>query len=197
MRARRRFFLIVVAVGLILFFSFPILLRSAGDFLVDSSPPEKADAVILLAGDFSGSRLMRAVELVRSGYAPLILVSGPAEAYGINEATLAIQFAARQGIPSTYFEPVFMEAHSTVEEAQALAPELKRRDIRNVIIVTSNYHTRRARGVFERVLGPGIRVQAVSAPDRYFHPDWWWQNREGQKTLFLEYSKTVAGWLGM
>ena len=42
--------------------------------------------------------------------------------FGVNEATLAIQYAVRQGAPASYFEPVFIDALSTLEEARAFAP---------------------------------------------------------------------------
>jgi hypothetical protein len=40
-------------------------------------------------------------------------------------------------------------------------------------------------------------MRTVAAPGEYFHPDSWWRNREGQKTVFFEWSKTVATALGI
>jgi hypothetical protein len=40
-------------------------------------------------------------------------------------------------------------------------------------------------------------MRTVTAPDEYFHPDSWWRSREGQKTVFFEWSKTVATALGI
>jgi uncharacterized SAM-binding protein YcdF (DUF218 family) len=173
------------------------VLLAAGNYLVETRAPEKADAALVLAGDYRGKRVVRAAELVRQGFAPVALVSGPMEVYGVNEASLAIQFATRRGFPESYFEPLSNDALSTFEEARAIAPELRRRNIRRLLLVTSNYHTHRAAGIFRKELGPNVVVQSIAAPDMYFEPGAWWQNREGRKVAFYEYSKMVAGWMGM
>jgi uncharacterized SAM-binding protein YcdF (DUF218 family) len=197
----RRFsygFLIAIGLALIvLALTYKVVLESAGSYLVENGSPEKSDAVLVLAGDYRGNRIMRAAELVKAGYAPVALISGPAEMYGLNEAELAIQYAVRHGVPENYFEPIYIKGNSTLEEAHAFAPVLHERQIRRLLIVTSNYHTRRAAGIFRRVHGDGTTIRTVAAPDPYFRPDSWWHNREGQKIVFYEYSKAIAGWLGM
>lgn len=191
-------FLLVVFAGCLLFaLNYKAALTAAGNCLVASSDPEPADAVVVLAGDYRGARILRAAELVHAGYAPMALVSGPMDIYGVNEADLAIQLAVRRGNPAEYFQPVYRAALSTLEEARGFAIELRQRNMRKVLLVTSNYHSRRAMSIFRSVIGPEVMIKSVPAPDRYFRADTWWQNREGQKTLFYEYSKTVAGWLGM
>ena len=201
MTAARRNALGLVAVAvflcLILALAHEPILRNAGEFLVEDQGPEKADAILVLAGDMRGLRIMRAGELVRSGYAPVALVSGPYDIYGVNEAELAIQFAVRKGVPAAYFEPLRLRALSTNEEAQAYVPELRKRNIRKLLLVTSDYHTRRAGETFRRVLGSDVQVRTVAAPDPFFAPGSWWHNREGQKTVFFEYSKTLASWVGL
>jgi hypothetical protein len=37
----------------------------------------------------------------------------------------------------------------------------------------------------------------ITAPDREFHPATWWRNRQGQKIMFMEFSKAVAGAIGL
>jgi hypothetical protein len=36
----------------------------------------------------------------------------------------------------------------------------------------------------------------VTAADEYFKADSWWRDREAQKTVFFEWSKTIATALG-
>ena len=36
-----------------------------------------------------------------------------------------------------------------------------------------------------------------AADDEYANHGTWWKNREGRKTVFLEWSKTVATWFGI
>jgi uncharacterized SAM-binding protein YcdF (DUF218 family) len=191
------FLLVIAACFVLVLLNYKSVLIAVGNYLVESSNPENSDAVIVLAGDNRGARIMRAAELVRAGYAPIALVSGPMEIYGVNEADLAIQFAVRRRVPAEYFQPVYRTALSTREEARGFAIEFRERNIRKVLLVTSDYHSRRAVSIFRGVIGPQVVIKSVPAPDRYFQAGTWWQNREGQKTVFYEYSKTVAGWLGM
>jgi uncharacterized SAM-binding protein YcdF (DUF218 family) len=196
-RLARGLALAFIVIFLLLAFNYSAVLRSIGDFLVEEQSPVKSDVAVVLAGDSRGRRIVRAGELVRQGLAPVALVSGPMEMYGVNEAALAIQFAQTRGFPPEYFESLQIRALSTLEEARAIAPELRRRKVQSVLLVTSNYHTRRAAEIFRRELGNDVRFTAVAAADKYFAPGTWWHNREGQKTVFFELSKTLAGWIGL
>ena len=62
-------------------------------------------------------------------------------------------------------------------------------------MVTSNYHTRRARYIFERVFTPGVAVNVVSARDGEFDPEHWWEHRKSVKEFFRELAgMVVAMW---
>jgi uncharacterized SAM-binding protein YcdF (DUF218 family) len=152
--------------------------------------------IVVLAGDFSGNRILTAADLVRRGFAPQVLVSGPSGAYGMHESDLAIPFAVHHGYPQSYFVALPNDDRSTRDEAADVVAALKQRHARRVDIVTSNYHTRRAGNIY-RAQAPGLEIHMVAAPDVYFTPDGWWHNREGRKTFLLEWMKTVATWFGM
>ena len=65
-----------------------------------------------------------------------------------------------------------------------------------MLLVTSDYHTRRAGKIF-RHQAPDMTFDVVSAPDEYFTTDGWWHDREGRKTFLIEWMKTVAEWFGL
>jgi uncharacterized SAM-binding protein YcdF (DUF218 family) len=65
-----------------------------------------------------------------------------------------------------------------------------------VLLVTSNYHTRRAANLF-RAAAPDLTFIPIAAPDQDFSPDSWWRSRQGQKTFLMEWEKTVAVWVGL
>ncbi len=67
-----------------------------------------------------------------------MLVSGPDGAYGLHECDLAIPFAVKQGYPESYFVHMEHSARSTVAEAQAILPVIRRMGIKRIIVVTSN-----------------------------------------------------------
>jgi uncharacterized SAM-binding protein YcdF (DUF218 family) len=170
-------------------------LRGIGEFLVRAEAPQRADVVVVLAGDGNGLRLLRALELVRQGYAPLILITGPYAPYGYNEAEMAIAWATRRGTPQEILVPVRMRARSTVAEVQNLNPELERRGVKKAIVVTSSFHTRRARAVLNRFGLPGVQFLVIAAPDEDFDPKDWWHSRDAKKVVLLEYAKLVNWWI--
>jgi uncharacterized SAM-binding protein YcdF (DUF218 family) len=171
-------------------------LTAFGRLLVRDEPPARADIAVVLAGDYYGNRIVRAAELVKQGYVPKVLVSGPNMLYGSYECDLEIPFAVRHGYPESWFIRAPNEARSTREEAAAILPDLRRRGVHRYLLVTSNYHTARAARIY-RAASPDLDMRVVAAPDESFRPDGWWHNREGQKTFFFEWSKTVANLLGM
>ncbi len=180
------------AVLLLLVFHAAVL-AALGNFLVQAGAPEKADVIVVLAGDSFGHRILKAGELIQQGYAAKALVSGPYGMYGKYECDLAIPFAVKAGDPETDFLHVEHHARSTAEEAAAVVPKLREMGVKRVILVTSNYHTRRAGMIFRRA-APDLQFIVVAAPDEYFKPDSWWHDREASKTFVYEWMKTVAEW---
>ena len=197
-RFRHSLLFSLVAVALALWITHGWWLPSFGRALVRNDGPGKAEIAVVLAGDDTGHRVQKAAELVRDGYVPAVLVSGPTY-YGIHESDLAIGFAVRKGYPAAWFIPLPNETHSTREEATAILQELRRRGIHSFLLVTSNYHTARAARIYRgaiQSMGGGLDMRVVAAPDAYFQADSWWRNREAQKTVFFEWSKTLATALG-
>jgi len=183
---------LVALVFLCLLFYAPML-GAMGAFLDKSAMPQKADLAFVVAGDQTGHRILRAGELIREGYAPKAVVSGPHGFYGRNECDLAIPFAERAGYPQSYFLAFPNFANSTHEESSAAAQELRRLGARRILLVTSTFHTRRAGNEF-RGAAPDLTFIVVSAPDEHFTPHSWWHDREGRKTFLVEWMKTVAAW---
>jgi uncharacterized SAM-binding protein YcdF (DUF218 family) len=199
LRRRWVFSLGAICAGLVLVaaLTHSIWLTWLGSVLVSDMPPVKADAVLVLAGDPDGERIKKGGDLVRAGYVPKVLVSGPMEWYGVNEAELAIRFAAANGYPEEWFEGLNIRALSTEEEASAITPELERRGIRRLLLVTSNFHTARAGKIFRRAVPAAIEIRTIAAPDKYFAANTWWHTREGWKTWFYETTKTMARLVGI
>jgi len=154
---------------------------------------------VVLAGDWNGYRILKAAALVRDGYVPNVLVSGP-EIFDGHESDLAIAFAVHRGFPAEWFISLPHAAHSTKEEAGIILAELQRRNIHRFLLVTSDYHTGRAGRIFravERASGGGPDMRVVAAPDRDFQRESWWRQRQARKIVLLEWAKNFATALGM
>ncbi len=204
MRAGRRFplktIIAIAALAVVLFFTRLFWLPALGWALVYDQGPAKADIAVVLAGDQWGHRILKAAELVRDGYVPVALVSGPPGFYGFHECDLAIQFAVRKGYPAEWFIPMPHDGYNTRDEARVILAELRRRNVHTFLLVTSNFHTARATRIYRSVAksmagAPSFRT--VASTDEFFTPDGWWRNREGRKILWNEWLKTVTGPLGI
>ena len=169
-------------------------MTAAGAALVEDDGTEKMQAAVVLGGDEDCERILKAALLARAGYVPFIIVSGPA-AFGVHECDLTISYAERKGFPAAFFQPFPNDFTSTRAEADGIGQLLRSKGLKRVLLVTSNYHTRRAARLF-RQENRDLEVRVVPAPDYSFSPESWWQNREGRKTFFLEWTKTVAAWIG-
>jgi uncharacterized SAM-binding protein YcdF (DUF218 family) len=170
------------------------IFTTLGAYLVQNQPPRKADAIVVLAGDQSGSRILTAAALVREGWAPYALVDGPPY-LGTNEADLAIAYAISRGYPPSYFRTFARDTDSTREETAKVADQLRQAGVHSILLVTSNYHTRRA-GALMKQAAPWLAIDTVAAPDRYFTPVTWWKTRGGQRTFLYEWLKTFSVWVG-
>jgi uncharacterized SAM-binding protein YcdF (DUF218 family) len=190
-----RFLILLAALAVLLVVSYRLWLPPIGRALVHDDGPAAADIAVVLGGDYWGHRIENAGMLVRRGLVPTVLVSGPPGFYGEHETDLAIPFAIRKGFPAQWFVAFPNDALSTREEARVVLAELRRRGVHRVLIVTSDFHSARARRIFlatEKAMGGGPELRMVAAPDQFFRADSWWHNRESQKTAFFEWWKTMA-----
>lgn len=172
------------------------ILFGMGQALVRSEAPRRADAIVVLGGDWRGSRILKAAELAREGYAPRVVVSGVRGMYGNTEADMAIAFAVRRGAPRDIFIAARGDVVSTRGEAAEDVAMLREMGAHSYLLVTSDYHTRRARRVFARE-APDLEVHAVASDDPMWNGGYWWRTREARKSWLLETSKSVADLLGM
>ena len=177
---------VVACLALICWRFYPVTLAALGQFLVRSDTPEHADAILVLGGDFWGPRVLKGAELGMQGFAPRVLISGPPY-QNRPESELAIEFLAGKGYPKTLFLSLPHQARSTIEEAIALAPEMRRLNIHRAILVTRGSHSRRASIVFQ-LFCPGVYFVSVPATDQ-FNALSWWSDPESRRLFSLEWSK--------
>jgi len=158
------------------------LMRFAGEGLVVEDQLERSDAIILLSDDnFYADRATRAAELYRQNLAPTVVASGfRLRPYaGISE--LMTHDLVERGVPKERVVPFPQDADNTREEAEALKTLARQKGWKSVIIVTSNYHTRRARYIFRKVFPGDIKVAMASARDADFDPSNWYEQRRARQ----------------
>ena len=194
----RRFRWLIVLCALVggLYLHPGVVLAPLGRYLVREDGPAKCDCLFVLAGDFSGNRIMKAAELYRAGIAPKLFVSGAGWVYGATEDKLAIAFARQNGAADVPFTGLPNDGTSTISEGRLLYPVMRDAGCGSVLVVTSSFHTRRA-GLILRRVWPGIRVHVVASRTVDYDPEAWWTDRVFQKTFLLEWTKTVTDWFGV
>jgi uncharacterized SAM-binding protein YcdF (DUF218 family) len=180
----------VVVLCAVLFFARGPILRFAGESWVVEDPLSRADAIIVLSDDnFYADRAAHAADLYRHGMAPIVVASGRRLRPNAGIAELMEHDLIERGVPKDRILRVSHNAENTREEAQAMAQQALEHKWRSVIVVTSNYHTRRARYIFLRVFPSQILVRVSGAHDGDFDPDHWWQTRKSLK----EFTRELAG----
>jgi uncharacterized SAM-binding protein YcdF (DUF218 family) len=183
-----------------------VVLVGAGRLLVVGDPlPTRADAIVVLAGSIP-DRALEAADLYRSGVAPVVVVTR--ERLPRGEASLlargvrlpegdTLTLAALQGlgVPREAIHVLRRRTRSTESEAATIARWACGRHLRRVVVVTSRYHTRRARLILRRSLGPGVAL--AIRPSRYdgFAAAAWWHDRRDAKSVLSEYQKLTHYWL--
>ncbi len=162
-------------------------MRVAGRMLVRDDSPRASDAIVMLGDDnYNGDRATRAAELLKAGWAPRVVASGRYLRPYISIADLEQHDLTNRGALASAIVRFPNRAQNTREECTALSQLLAERGWKHILLVTSNYHTRRAGYICSRLLPPGTELHVIAAPDSQFNPDDWWQSRQGEKIFFHE-----------
>jgi uncharacterized SAM-binding protein YcdF (DUF218 family) len=169
------------------------LMRFAGEEWIVEDPLEHADAIIVLSDDnYYADRAAHAADLYRHGMAPYLIASGRKLRPYAGVAELMEHDLVERAVPKDKILRVSHQAENTREEAVALRQQVVDRKWRSVIVVTSNYHTRRARYIFTHVFPPTVAVRVSGAKDGDFDPDSWWERRVSIKKLMIEVAAMVV-----
>jgi uncharacterized SAM-binding protein YcdF (DUF218 family) len=186
---------LVVLVSVIYLARNPIL-RFVGESWIIDDPLERADAILVLSDDnLYADRSTRAAEVYRQGLAPMVVASGRRLRPYAGISELMEHDLVERGVPKDKIMKVAHNADNTREEARELAQVAVERKWRKVIVVTSNYHTRRARYIFRHVFPTRVSVRVTGARDGDFDPERWWEKRISVKELARELAgMAVAVW---
>lgn len=190
----------LVTAAIIVACLFGALLRFGGELLVHTDPlPRHAQVAVALNGSAAGvlARTTEAVRLLERGVVDYVIVSIPPAGYwGESIPADANRYFTRHFGPETAARILYCvsDADSTLQEAHALMQCLDARQFRAVILVTSNYHTRRAGRIWRAALAkanPPFQLDVDGVPDGSFQPRGWWRKRIYAKTWLLETSKLI------
>ena len=175
--------LLVAAIGL--------AARRAGSWLV-LNDPHRADVMVVLAGDLGDIRFQRGLGLLREGYARQLVLDAPNWiAYGRMASDLAREYV-KEAAPDwqTQIHVCSFHSDSTLGELREVAPCIREvaPQATSALLVTSDFHTRRALSIARQAL-PQYQWSVAATPDGKAFGKSWWRNREWAKTTLLEWQK--------
>ncbi|BAF59279.1 MAG: YdcF family protein [Pelotomaculum sp.] len=143
--------------------------------------------IIALGGD--SERELYAAELYRRGLAPRIIMSGCGSA--------AKQMAMKAAAAGVGEQDIIVEnkSGSTYQNALYTKDIVLSRGFKSAIVVTSPYHMRRARLVFERVFrNTGVKLFYCAAKNSGFNADGRCSSKADRQITLREWIKLVYYW---
>ena len=195
MSKKKKIIISIIAVTIILL---GIILVNLGKFLVQSDKLEKADAIAVFSGD-NGPRTERGVELLKEGYADYLILSGGKVYDDVTMAELMKNHAIKLGVDESKIL-IDDEAATTNENADFTADIIEENNFKSVIVVTSDYHTRRSKLAMEKALedtlidGEKVFVSVTPSKEEKFTTKWW---TSGNSVIMVisEYLKLAGYWV--
>jgi len=180
----KRFCVLLVLAMLSIF-----LFRHAASCLIVNAP-EHADVIVVLAGGENDLRYWTGVKLMQEGYAPRLIldVLARGQTFGHQDIDLAKEMLDRTTPGRSAVCPI--GESSTYDEAGYLEPCLAAAGAKSVLVVTSEYHTRRSREILRARL-PQYHWSFYAAPDPYYFGTRWWTDRQWAKTTLSEWERYV------
>ena len=167
----------------------------------------RADAILVMAGaPVYFGRVAHAGRLLLEGRADKILLTNDGvrgswsntlqrNPLYYERATLRLMQA---GVPTAKIELLPGSIASTYDEAMLARHYMRTHALGSLIVVTSDFHTRRALWAVRRALrhtGVAVGVEPAAPLFTSFSPWTWWRSRDGWRVVFGEYLK-LAYYLG-
>jgi hypothetical protein len=162
---------------------------NAGKMLVVDDP-QRSDVIVVLAGE-TDRRPARALQLLDEGYGRRLVIDVPAAAkiYEFTQVQLA----------ETYFHNLPQAASISICPIEGLSTRDESHDVNRclaqergtkVLLVTSEFHTRRSLSIFRHeVRGRSFSVTAAHDDSQFGTR--WWAHRQWAKTCLDEWLRVV------
>jgi uncharacterized SAM-binding protein YcdF (DUF218 family) len=169
----------------------------AGRFLIVNEDISPAEAIVVIGGDHKPQRMEQAVDLFNQGYAPVLIISAGTSVLEGSETLPEAEVMRRQALAlglSDDFLIIENESRTTMENAIFTKTLLENEGIESIILVTSAYHSRRARRIFHDVFGEKFHVSTQPA-QTVNHPLFWLFTPDERQVVLYEYKNWFGYWI--
>ena len=152
---------------------------------------KKADVIIAISGGDTTARAEKAINLYRQNFAKNIIFSGAAaDPSSPSNAKVMYDLAVKKGVPQSAIK-IDETSENTRQNSENVAKILKENGWTNAILVSENYHLRRA---YTNFVGADAQAnfRTTAAKNQIF----WWAEPRGWILIISEIggmTKTAAG----
>lgn len=175
-----------------------IVVANLGNFLIVNNELHKADAIVVFSGD-NGPITEKGVELLKEGLGDYLILSGGIVYDDVTMAELMKNHAIKLGVPK---EKILIDdkASTTHENAEFTKEIIEENNFKSIIVVTSEYHSRRSKLAIEKALedtlidDKAVEVMVAHSAEEKFTSKWW---TSGNSVLIVisEYLKLMGYWV--
>lgn len=181
------------------------LFKEIGDFLVHDDPADHSDAAVILnTGIEYYPRLVEAASIYKKGLVEKIVINGNRKTDSLRELEAmgfksccpwyedSMRILEMLGVPRYDVIPVSAEdVYDTVTEAEAVGGEIVAQEYKDIILITSKFHTRRAAHIWKEMYKGKLDVTSVSAKTDPFDPSSWWKQGRQIRWVLAEYGAWI------
>jgi len=196
----RKIFLVILLLALLAVVHEKIL-SSIGSFLVVQDIPPKADAAVVLYTDVDiYPRLIEAADLYEQAKVEQVVINGnrktatlrdlessgyepPCKWYAEELNVLSLLGVSKDHIVAISAE----DAYDTISEAKIVGEILINNGMKDVIITTSKFHSRRARHIWNKIYKGKLRIHVAPAQNDPFNSVSWWKSGRQIRWVMSEY----------
>ncbi len=187
--------LAAIIVGLSIYLQ-PNSFLGCGDQPMADTECSAADAIVVVSGGNTAARTEAGINLYKKGWADYLVLAGAAQdKTGLSNAAAMKLQAQQAGVPDSAIL-IDEESANTQQNAENSQSIFEEHDFKDVILVTSGYHQRRASLEFNKLTeGVVIRNYPVVSDG-----DWswyWWLTPRGWWLAGGEVAKIIAFYFGV
>jgi uncharacterized SAM-binding protein YcdF (DUF218 family) len=203
-RSRKRRWLILGGILIVLAGAAATLFFTVGEWLVVEDQLAHADVIVVLSGRLPG-RAVEAARVYKAGYADQVWISPPVspvnDLKAMNISYLGEDFynekvLIAQGVPPDAIHILERPDANTEAEVRQTAEDLRNMDFHSVIIVTSKPHTRRVRTIWRKLVGFEPRMIVHFSPEDPYDGSHWWRHTRDALDVTRETLGLLNAWAG-
>ena len=178
-----------------------LLLLCSCDYLKVHTPLEKSEAIILLAGSMK-ERVPSVAALYHNGYAPLVILAndGVFSEFSLtyNRNLYQVEWAEEElvdlGVPREKIVKLPFYGSATMFDVLAAKKYLLKSGLKKIIVVTSDYHTRRSFWAFKHAL-KGYEIDISIYPVKAIDVTTWGVLVEYSKYVYYVLKYSLIAWV--